>query len=171
MNQNLEDSFQTESSMEFEKSMEISDSQNLSEIENIISYGEIVTNLQHLQMEETEKCEETSEDEQSEGDINDMSLILESSSLDPLNTGFIETNDNVQNNESMLSITPMKYTLSIKPSRTILLEKKIRDTSQIIQVLKFPQLSVCYHFSYHNFDFSTKKIKYSALILPMILLS
>ena len=92
-----------------------------------------------------------------------MTLLIENSSLDPLNTGFIETNDNTIQNNELITIPSIKHTLSVKTSRTILLEKKIENRSQIIQVLKFPQLTVCYHFNYHNFDFSLKKIKYSVL--------
>ena len=44
-----------------------------------------------------------------------MNLILGNSSSDPLNAGFIKTNDNnIQTNELMTSISSMKYTLSIK---------------------------------------------------------
>lgn len=83
-----------------------------------------------------------------------MTLLIENSSLDPLNTGFIETNDNTIQNNELITIPSIKHTLSVKTSRTILLEKKIENRSQTIQVLKFPQLTVCYHFNYHNFDFS-----------------
>ena len=57
----------------------------------------------------------------------------------------------------------IKFTLSIIYSRTVVLEKKRREEDKYVPILKFPQLSVCYHFDYHQFDSSTKKVKYSVL--------
>ena len=82
--------------------------------------------------------------------------------MDPLNTGFLESNgNNSQNTEMTSSIPSIKYNISIKISRAIVLEKKPNSKSKTIPLLKFPQLSVCYRFNYSNYDFTSKKIIYS----------
>jgi hypothetical protein len=175
-NMELESSMELESMDEnTESNIENSINEKDFEDHNIIDLDSMFSNLQHLNMEEEKENEEEREKEEEEeeeenqeiedkNDINNMTLIIETTSLDPLNTGFIETNEREDQTIETENDTPsIKFTLSIKSSRTVVLEKKRREGDKYVPILKFPQLSVCYHFDYHQFDLSTKKIKYSVL--------
>ena len=173
----LESSMELESMDEnTESNIENSITEKNFEDHNIIELDSIFSNIQHLSIEEKKENEEEREEEEEEdeeeenqeiedkNDINNMTLIIETTSLDLLNTGFIETKEREdQIIETENDVPSIKFTLSIKSSRTVVLEKKRREEDKYVTILKFPQLSVCYHFDYHQFDLSTKKIKYSVL--------
>ena len=95
---------------------------------------------------ELEEAEEDKEDE--EENINNMTIILESFQA-------IE-----ETNNQTLSQIEFSSNLIIKDYKTFVIEKK--PTIRSSEMLKFPQITICYYINYKTF-FENKKLYYSIL--------
>ena len=101
--------------------------------------------------ENENELEEDKEDEEAEEEnINNMTIILESFQ-----------NIEEMNNQTLSQIE-FSSNLIIKDYKTFVIEKKPTIRSLEIEMLKFPQITICYYINYKTF-FENKKLYYSIL--------
>ena len=149
--------------MEDDSNDEIVPPSPIKHCENDISsfeFTEILENLQRIQEEEYGnefEYEEINEEEE----ITDMITIIQSNQDSIL----LEEEEIYQLDElkiKLLEVENERTNLKIRNYRTIVLEKDPTVRSSSLNMLKFPQLSICYHFNYFKY-ITEKSIAYSIL--------